>query len=149
MLSENSPQEFSEANGFHLLAEDYVAVNPSFAFKVETFAPTESFKPGKAYRTRIKWRDANGNEQSKLLVIGARDGGRRAFAARRQSGGGFKSLAAPAGAHEAGPSQCRGSARQVIWLRMRGAAAFGGALRRICDYDSRSRRGASRLLPGL
>jgi hypothetical protein len=69
VLSENSPQEFSEANGFHLLAEDNVAVNPSLAFKVETFAPTESFKPGKAYRTRIKWRDANGNEQSKLLVI--------------------------------------------------------------------------------
>ena len=69
VLSENSPQEFSEANGFHLLAEDNVAVNPSLAFKVETFAPTESFKPGKAYRTRIKWRDANGNEQSKLLVM--------------------------------------------------------------------------------
>jgi hypothetical protein len=69
VLSENAPQEFSEANGFHLLAEDYVAVNPSLAFKVETFAPTECFKPGKAYRTRIKWRDANGNEQSKLLVM--------------------------------------------------------------------------------
>ena len=68
VLSENSPQEFAEANGFHLLAEDNVAVNPSLAFKVETFAPTESFKPGKAYKTRIKWRDANGNEQSKLLV---------------------------------------------------------------------------------
>jgi hypothetical protein len=69
VLSENSPQEFAEANGFHLLAEDNVAVNPSLAFKVETFAPTDSFKPGKAYRTRIKWRDANGNEQSKLLVM--------------------------------------------------------------------------------
>ena len=69
VLSENSPQEFCEANGFHLLAEDNVAVNPSLAFKVETFAPTESFNPGKAYRTRIKWRDANGNEHSKLLVM--------------------------------------------------------------------------------
>ncbi len=69
VLTENAPKEFSEANGFHLLAEDNVAVNPSLAFRVETFAPTESFKPGKAYRTRIKWRDANGNEQSKLLVM--------------------------------------------------------------------------------
>jgi hypothetical protein len=68
VLTENSPKEFSEANGFHLLAEDNVAVNPSLAFRVETFAPTENFKPGKAYRTRIKWRDANENEQSKLLV---------------------------------------------------------------------------------
>jgi hypothetical protein len=68
VLAENSPKEFAEANGFHLLAEDDVAVNPSVAFRVETFTPTESFKPGKAYRTRIKWRDANGNEQSKLLV---------------------------------------------------------------------------------
>jgi hypothetical protein len=69
VLSENSPQEFSEANGFHLLAEDNVAVHPSLAFRVETFAPTESFKPGKAYRTRIKWRDTHGNEYSKLLVM--------------------------------------------------------------------------------
>jgi hypothetical protein len=68
VLTENAPKDFAEANGFHLLAEDNIAVNPSLAFRVETFAPTESFKPGKAYRTRIKWRDANGNEQSKLLV---------------------------------------------------------------------------------
>jgi hypothetical protein len=69
VLTETTPQEFSEANGFHLLAEDNVAVNPSLAFRVETFAPTENFRPGKAYRTRIKWRDANGNEQSKLLIM--------------------------------------------------------------------------------
>jgi hypothetical protein len=68
VLTENTPKEFAEANGFHLLAEDNVAVNPSLASRVETFAPTESFKPGKPYRTRIKWRDGNGNEQSKLLV---------------------------------------------------------------------------------
>ena len=69
VLTESTPTEFSEANGFHLLAEDNVAVNPSLAFRVEIFTPTESFKPGKAYRTRIKWRDAVGNEQSKLLVM--------------------------------------------------------------------------------
>jgi hypothetical protein len=69
VLTENSPEEFSEANDFHLFTEDNIAVNPSLAFRVETFAPTENFKPGKAYRTRIKWRDANGTEQSKLLVM--------------------------------------------------------------------------------
>jgi len=69
VLTESSPKEFSDANGFHLLEEDNVAVSPSLAFRVETFAPTDTFKPGKAYRTRIKWRDANGNEQSKLLVM--------------------------------------------------------------------------------
>jgi hypothetical protein len=69
VLSENSPKDFSEANDFHLLVEDNVAVNPSLAFRVEMFAPTENFKPGKAYRTRIKWRDTNGNEYSKLLVM--------------------------------------------------------------------------------
>ena len=46
-----------------------MAVNPSLAFRVETSAPTENFKPRKAYRTRIKWCDANGNEQNKLLVM--------------------------------------------------------------------------------
>jgi hypothetical protein len=68
VLTENAPKEFAEANGFHLLAEDNVAVNPSLAFRVETFAPTDDFKPAKAYRTRIKWSDSSGKEQSKLLV---------------------------------------------------------------------------------
>jgi hypothetical protein len=68
VLTENAPKEFADANGFHLLAEDNVAVNPSLAFRVETFEPTENFKPGKAYRTRIKWSDSSGKEQSKLLV---------------------------------------------------------------------------------
>ncbi|WP_315729399.1 MULTISPECIES: hypothetical protein [unclassified Bradyrhizobium] len=37
-------------------------------FKVETFEPTESFKPAKPYRTRLKWRDLRREEQSKLLI---------------------------------------------------------------------------------
>lgn len=69
ILLEISPQDFSEAHGFHLLAEDTIAVNPSIAFRVETFTPTEKFKPEKGYRARIKWRDLDGNEQSKLLVM--------------------------------------------------------------------------------
>jgi hypothetical protein len=69
VLAEMSPHEFAEANGFHLLAGDVVAVNPATAFRVETFEPTEDFKPQKGYRTRIKWRDPDGNEQSKLLIM--------------------------------------------------------------------------------
>lgn len=69
VLLETSPQEFSEANGFPMLAEDNIAINPSIAFRVETFAPTENFKPEKGYRSRIKWRDPDGNEQSKLLIM--------------------------------------------------------------------------------
>jgi hypothetical protein len=98
VLTETAPKEFSEANGFHLLAEDNVAVNPSLAFKVETFAPTESFKPGKAYRTRIKWRMPTATSKascwSRSLFGG---GGRRAFPARRRSSGGCETHAAPAG----------------------------------------------------
>lgn len=69
VLAEMSPKEFAEANGFHLLVEDDVAVSPSLAFKVETFTPTEDFKPTRPYRTRIKWRDTDGSEHSKLLIM--------------------------------------------------------------------------------
>lgn len=68
VLAEMTPQQFAEANGFYVLAGDNVAVHPDLGFRVETFAPTESFKPGREFKTRIKWRDADGNEQSKLLV---------------------------------------------------------------------------------
>jgi len=69
ILTETSPQKFSDANGFHMLVEENVAINPSLAFGIETFEPSENFRPTKAYRTRIKWRDLDGNEQSKLLVM--------------------------------------------------------------------------------
>jgi hypothetical protein len=38
------------------------------AFKVETFLATDDFKPEKPFRTRLKWRDHHGKEQSKLLL---------------------------------------------------------------------------------
>jgi hypothetical protein len=69
VLLQTSPQEFSETNGFHFLADENVAVSPTMAFRVETFMPTENFKPKKEYRSRIKWRDPDGNDQSKLLVM--------------------------------------------------------------------------------
>jgi hypothetical protein len=57
VLMETAPEQFAEASGVHLLVDDNVAINPLLAFRVETFMPTESFKPEKPYRTRIKWRD--------------------------------------------------------------------------------------------
>jgi hypothetical protein len=68
VLTESPPQEFAAAQGFRLLTEDNVAANPAIAFSVESFEPTQSFKPAKPYRTRLKWRDHEGNEQSKLLL---------------------------------------------------------------------------------
>src|ERR1700683_84292 len=68
VLTELSPQEFAGLQGFHMLDDDVIAVNPAVAFQVETFTPTESFNPAKAYLTRLKWRDHDGNDQSKLLL---------------------------------------------------------------------------------
>ena len=68
VLTEQPVGEFAEAHGLHLFKQDDVAVNRAIAFKIETFEPTESFKPSKPYKTRLKWSDASGGEQSKLLV---------------------------------------------------------------------------------
>jgi hypothetical protein len=69
VLTEITTQEFAAANGFYLLSDEAIAVSSSLAFGVESFTPTEKFKPEKAYRSRIKWRDPDGNEQSKLLLM--------------------------------------------------------------------------------
>ena len=55
-------------HGLHLFTEDSVAVNQAIVFRVEMFEPTEGFNPTKPYKTRLKWRDLAGNEQSKLLL---------------------------------------------------------------------------------
>jgi hypothetical protein len=68
VLAETPPREIAEAYGFRMLVEDNMAVNPAIAFRVESFTPTETFNPTKAYATRLKWRDRDDNEQSKLLV---------------------------------------------------------------------------------
>jgi hypothetical protein len=68
VLTEATPQELAEAHGFRMLAEDNMAVNPAIAFRVESFEPTEQFHPAKAYATRLKWRDRDDNEHSKLLL---------------------------------------------------------------------------------
>src|ERR1700755_1963805 len=68
VLTEETRSAFAEAHELHLFEEDDVAVNRAIAFKIETFEPTESFNPTKPYKTRLKWSDATGADQSKLLV---------------------------------------------------------------------------------
>jgi hypothetical protein len=68
VLTETATAEFAEQHGFRMLSEDSIAVNPRVSFRVETFEPTESFKPEKPYATRLKWRDVDGSAHSKLLL---------------------------------------------------------------------------------
>lgn len=68
VLTKQTPQDFAAEHELHLFVEDAIAVSWNIAFRVETFGPTESFNPTKPYRTRLKWRDLTGGEQSKLLV---------------------------------------------------------------------------------
>ena len=67
-LTEDTVEVFAEANKFRLLPDDAVATNPAVRFRVETFEPSEGFELRKAYQSRLKWRDQDGNEQSKLLL---------------------------------------------------------------------------------
>src|ERR1700719_764228 len=53
VLTEATPQEFADAHGFRMLAEDNVATNASVAFRVESFEPTDGFRPEKPYQTRL------------------------------------------------------------------------------------------------
>jgi hypothetical protein len=68
VLAGETPQAFAAANSFRMLQMDGVATNPAVHFRVESFAPAEGFTPGKAYATRLLWRDLDGNDQSKLLL---------------------------------------------------------------------------------
>lgn len=68
VLAEFTPEEFAAAHGFRMLADDGIAANPAVAFHVETFTPSENFTPTKPYTTRLKWRDGDGNDHSRLLL---------------------------------------------------------------------------------
>jgi hypothetical protein len=68
VLTEQAPVAFAQANGFRILEEDQVAANPAVSFRVETFEPGEGFQPSKPYLSRLRWRDGDGNDQSKLLL---------------------------------------------------------------------------------
>jgi hypothetical protein len=68
VLAEAAPHEFADPHGFRLLVEDNVATNPAVTFRVESFEPTEGFRPTKPYQMRLMWRDPAGKNQSKLLL---------------------------------------------------------------------------------
>jgi len=68
VLTEEEPRAFAQARGLRFLDEDNVGINPAIPFRVETFEPTSDFKPEKPFQARLKWRDASGKEQSKLLL---------------------------------------------------------------------------------
>lgn len=68
VLTEEALAVFPEKYGFRLLTEDGIATNPAIHFSVEEFVPAEGFKPTKPYRSRLMWRDLNGEKQSKLLL---------------------------------------------------------------------------------
>jgi hypothetical protein len=68
VLTEQTVEAFAQAHAFLLLAEDQVVTNPAIRFGVETFEPADGFEPTKPFRTRLSWRDLDGNTQSKLLL---------------------------------------------------------------------------------
>jgi hypothetical protein len=72
LLTEQTQEAFANAQGFHWLATDQVALNPSIRFRVESFQPAEGFSPTKPYATRLRWVDGD-NEQSKLLLTPPED----------------------------------------------------------------------------
>ena len=67
-LTEQTTEQFAEAHGFRRLEEDGVATNPVVHFRVESFVAGDGFQPRKPYRSRLLWRDHDGNTQSKLLL---------------------------------------------------------------------------------
>lgn len=68
VLSEEPLGALAERHGFRLLTVDNVATNPAVHFNVEAFEPREGFTPRKSYRSRLLWRDHEGEPQSKLLL---------------------------------------------------------------------------------
>jgi hypothetical protein len=70
VLTEEALAAFAGKHGFRVLSEEGIATNPAIRFSVEAFEPAEGFKPTKPYRSRLLWRDRDGQAQSKLLLAG-------------------------------------------------------------------------------
>lgn len=68
VLTEEALDAFAGTHGLRRLSEDGIAVNPLVRFSVEAFEPMEGFNPTKHYKSRLLWRDLDGDTQSKLLV---------------------------------------------------------------------------------
>ncbi|WP_159005707.1 hypothetical protein [Bradyrhizobium sp. S69] len=73
ILSEEPLDALTTQCRFRAAKEDGIATNPSVLFSVEAFEPAGEFKPTKAYRTRLLWRDQTGYAQSKLLLMTPED----------------------------------------------------------------------------
>ena len=67
-LSEETLEALAGKCGLRFLAQDQTAFNPHLTYRIETFAPTPTFTPEKPFKTRLKWWNADGEEQSKLLL---------------------------------------------------------------------------------
>ena len=106
ILAEFEPFEFAERHAFRMLLEDNVATNPALHFSVETFQPTEDFQPSRPFRSRIIWRDLDGNTQSKLLLTQADDV--LALAVRGEPAG-----SPPQEGQEAGPNKPKRPGRRL------------------------------------
>ena len=68
VLTEDLPDAFAAAHGFRKLGREGIGINPGVRFAVESFVPTPGFEPTKPFRSRLQWRDGDGNTQSKLLL---------------------------------------------------------------------------------
>lgn len=68
LLTLETVEAFAKEHGFRVLADDQAAINPSVFFSVESFTAAEGFTPSKPFQTRLRWRDFEGNDQSKLML---------------------------------------------------------------------------------
>jgi hypothetical protein len=70
-LTEMAPQEFAEKHSFRMLSEDDVAINPDPAIRVdvESFTPTDTYRPDKPYLTRLTWPGASPDRDGRKLLL--------------------------------------------------------------------------------
>jgi hypothetical protein len=68
VLSEQSPEELSQASGFRFVTVDRVGTNPAIFFRLERFVPTDLFNPSRPFQSRLLWKDSEGNDRSKLML---------------------------------------------------------------------------------
>jgi hypothetical protein len=65
-LCELLPEDFINRDNFRFLVVEQIAINPAISFRVETYVPS-GLQTAKEFKTRLKWRDTDGEWQSKLL----------------------------------------------------------------------------------
>lgn len=68
VLCEDDLESLTTTHNFRLLAEDQIAWNPMIRLSVETFEPTDAFRPSQPYLSRLVWQDSRGDKQSRLCL---------------------------------------------------------------------------------